>query len=198
MTAEMRILKLACPSCGADLEISPEMEAFACGYCGSQQMVQRRGGTVALKLVTDAISKVQVGTDRTAAELAIQRLQKEIDALTIRRQQAIDAVTTVSKASDTSAGMFLLICGAADLLFAIVTGSEWDILAGLVLFTGLGAIIVYVAFRILGTGEAKVRGMKKQNVAPLDEAIAAIKAELDHHQQLVATPRPAASTGKTI
>ncbi|HPT28024.1 MAG TPA: hypothetical protein PLZ95_16515 [Bryobacteraceae bacterium] len=43
-------------------------------------VVQRRGGTVTLAAVTEAIQKVQVGTDRTAAELALIRLEKELGA----------------------------------------------------------------------------------------------------------------------
>jgi len=41
--------------------------------------VERGEGIVSLRLLTDAISKVQRGTDRMAAELAVVRLPKEID-----------------------------------------------------------------------------------------------------------------------
>jgi hypothetical protein len=64
------------------------MEQFACGYCGIAQRVERIGGTVALKPVTDAIAKVQLGTDKTAAELALHRLPHEINALTWQRSQS--------------------------------------------------------------------------------------------------------------
>ncbi len=41
-------------------------------------IVVRRGGTVALKAVSEAIKKVQIGTEKTAAELAIVRYEKEL------------------------------------------------------------------------------------------------------------------------
>jgi hypothetical protein len=44
-------------------------------------MVQRRSGTVALKMVENAIKKVQTGTDKTAAELAIVRYERELQQL---------------------------------------------------------------------------------------------------------------------
>ena len=44
-------------------------------------LVQRRGGTVVLKALTEAIHKVQIGTDKTAAELAIVRLSNERERL---------------------------------------------------------------------------------------------------------------------
>ncbi len=54
------------------------MEQFTCGYCGSSQVVERFGGTVILKPIADAVAKVQIGTDRTAAELALVRLKTEL------------------------------------------------------------------------------------------------------------------------
>jgi len=82
---------LKCQSCGGSLEIYEDMNHFACGYCGSEMMVQRRGGTVALKAVTDAIQKVQIGTDQTAAELAINRLQHEMRQCAAQRNVIVNA-----------------------------------------------------------------------------------------------------------
>ncbi len=72
---------LNCPNCGAKLDIYDDMERFACSYCRSEMIVQRRGGTVALREIQSAIKGVQVGTDRTAAELALVRLEKELHEL---------------------------------------------------------------------------------------------------------------------
>ncbi len=71
-------ITLNCPNCGGRLEIYDEIDRFACSFCGSEMLVQRRGGTVALKRVETAIRKVQVGTDKTAAELAMPRLRAEL------------------------------------------------------------------------------------------------------------------------
>src|SRR5260370_39266773 len=74
-------ISLKCQSCGGKLDVYEDMERFACGYCGTEMIGQRRSGTVALKLVQEAIKKVQVGTDKTAAELALVRLDDELKAL---------------------------------------------------------------------------------------------------------------------
>jgi predicted RNA-binding Zn-ribbon protein involved in translation (DUF1610 family) len=66
MSSSVRVISLKCSGCGASLEVSADMEHFACGYCGIEQFVERKGGTVSLKPVTDAIIRVQVGTDKTA------------------------------------------------------------------------------------------------------------------------------------
>lgn len=73
----MAFVALKCPNCGGRLEVTKEMSTFACGYCGASVTVQRRGGTVSLSL-EEAIARVQVGTDKTAAELAIRRLREEV------------------------------------------------------------------------------------------------------------------------
>lgn len=70
-------INLNCANCAAKLDVYDDMERFACGHCGTDWIAQRRGGTVALKAVTEAIQKVQIGTDKTAAELALLRLGRE-------------------------------------------------------------------------------------------------------------------------
>lgn len=74
----LKSISLKCPNCGANLEITSEMSSFSCGYCGASQMVERSGGTVSLRLLSEGIARVQAGTDKTAAELAIRRLKEEL------------------------------------------------------------------------------------------------------------------------
>jgi ribosomal protein S27E len=70
-------INLNCANCGAKLEVYDDMERFACGYCGTELIAQRRGGTVALRAVTEAIKKVQIGTDKTArGRKSVTGLQK--------------------------------------------------------------------------------------------------------------------------
>lgn len=87
MNHTFQTITLKCPGCGANLAITPEMDTFACGYCGIQQMVQRSGGTVNLKLIGEAIARVQLGTDRTAAELAIRRLREDLAGAETERER---------------------------------------------------------------------------------------------------------------
>ena len=87
MSYELKTLTLKCAGCGAPLTVSPSMERFSCGYCGTEQLAIRQGGTVVLEQIGAAIAKVQIGTDRTAAELAVQRLKGDL-AASLRLQQA--------------------------------------------------------------------------------------------------------------
>lgn len=81
------IVSLRCTGCGAALEITPDLDVFSCSYCGAGQLVRRSGGTVSLKPLEAAISRVQQGTDRTAAELAIRRLREDLTTLEAKEQQ---------------------------------------------------------------------------------------------------------------
>lgn len=81
MTSGIRVVRLACVGCGANLDITSQMDRLACGHCGASQVVERSGGAIHLRGVAEAISRVQVGTDKTAAELALARLTKEYEAV---------------------------------------------------------------------------------------------------------------------
>jgi predicted RNA-binding Zn-ribbon protein involved in translation (DUF1610 family) len=72
---------LACPTCGAKLQITNNIERFACAYCGNEHIVKRAGGMVTLAPVVKELGRIQRGTDRTASELAIKRLSTEIPDL---------------------------------------------------------------------------------------------------------------------
>lgn len=96
---QTQVIKLNCQNCGSSLNISQDMENFACGYCRTAQIVERKGGVVQLRKVTDAIGKVQRGTDKTAAELALTGLPQELSdakqSRLIKQRQLNKNITTV-------------------------------------------------------------------------------------------------------
>jgi len=96
-------ITLSCPTCGAKLEVTDDLERFACRYCGNEHMVRRSGGVVSLKAVTEGLKHVQLGVDKTAAELAIRRLKEEMSEL----QATMDAATADARerAARLQAGM---------------------------------------------------------------------------------------------
>lgn len=74
-------ITLTCPNCGGQLQITEDIERFACAHCGTEHVVNRAGGIVSLKPVMDELKEVQRGTDRTASELAINRIANEIEMI---------------------------------------------------------------------------------------------------------------------
>jgi predicted RNA-binding Zn-ribbon protein involved in translation (DUF1610 family) len=76
-------ISLNCASCGGTLEVYDDMERFACGYCGTEMAVQRRGGTAVLKPAS-AASIEEHNRAEKAADLA--RLKEEAQSLSKRRE----------------------------------------------------------------------------------------------------------------
>jgi len=74
-------ITLACPSCGSSLEITNDIDRFACLSCGNEHIVRRDGGIVSLSPVLDGLGEIKIGVDKTASELAIKRLKPEIASL---------------------------------------------------------------------------------------------------------------------
>lgn len=71
-------LTLACPTCGGKLQITSDIERFACAHCGNEHIVRRTGGTISIAPIVAGLDGIKSGVDRTAAELAIRRLKEEI------------------------------------------------------------------------------------------------------------------------
>ena len=46
-------ITLSCPSCGHKLQITDDIDRFACATCGNEYIVYRSGGVVTLKPVMD-------------------------------------------------------------------------------------------------------------------------------------------------
>jgi hypothetical protein len=100
-------ISLTCPSCGGKLKITPDIDRFACQFCGTEQIVKRGEGIISLMPVMDAIGQVKQSVDKTAAELSIIRLNKELDDLQARRDQILQANPIPALPNDAKAALFL-------------------------------------------------------------------------------------------
>jgi predicted RNA-binding Zn-ribbon protein involved in translation (DUF1610 family) len=129
---EPTIITLTCPSCGGKLEITNEIDRFACGYCGVEHIVNRGGGIVSLKPVLESLQDVKIGVDRTAAELAIPRLESEISELTAR----LRTLETGYLPSILGALIGILLAALLSLLFNIDWGIQYILFATAGFFVG--------------------------------------------------------------
>ncbi len=81
------LITLTCPTCGGKLQITPDIERFACTHCGNEHLVRRGAGIVSLAPVVASMDGLRRATDRTASELAIRRLKEEIAALDVAKAE---------------------------------------------------------------------------------------------------------------
>jgi DNA-directed RNA polymerase subunit RPC12/RpoP len=157
------MIKMGCANCGAPLEITPDMDVFACSYCGSQQRVERKGGTVALRRVEAAIEAVQRGTDRMAAELALARLQRDLARL--------EAGGRKDQRATAKAGGYVLFFFLASLLYGAAEKSTW----AFVLCVPVGVVLLLLLLVTFATPhEAEIEKIRKQisqHRAVLDAAV---------------------------
>lgn len=116
-------ITLSCPNCGGKLQITPDIERFACEFCGYEHLVRRSGGMVSLEPVVQMMgqitnsfshvgtrmNKLSFNTEKQAAELTIKRLKEEIAEL----QTSLGAYNEGSQNVLIAGGIFLSISGAA-------------------------------------------------------------------------------------
>jgi ribosomal protein S27E len=102
-------IKLKCENCGADLDVYDDMERFACGYCGTEIAVQRRGGTVVLKSMTQAAKNIAAGADQSSADLALIRLKEEAGGLSKRYDAMLKERVERNKRGYIIGGSLLLV-----------------------------------------------------------------------------------------
>lgn len=88
VSAAPNVLTLSCPTCGSKLKLSSQVHLLVCAHCGNEHMVHRDGGAVFLAPLVQDVQQIRVSTDKTAAELAVVRLTKEIAAIDDELEEA--------------------------------------------------------------------------------------------------------------
>ena len=73
----VRITKVACQGCGADLEVDESVRFVTCRYCGSRLEVCHQPSSIYTRLL-ERVEKTQRSTER---ELRLIRLERRLDRL---------------------------------------------------------------------------------------------------------------------
>jgi len=81
-----KLICLKCPSCGADIDVTDNVERFRCEFCKSNIKVQHSTDGSSHLGVIEVLKIVQTGVDKTASELAIVRLKKELEEIYRQRK----------------------------------------------------------------------------------------------------------------
>ncbi len=140
-------ITLNCPSCGGSLKVTGCADQFVCKYCGKEHVIRRHGNTISVAPVVEKLDRIVTGVDRQASELAIVRLEKEIQEMSdrIKRRDFVTQPATtllphpttnenIAGVALTLAGliaMFSVCCGTVDKSWMVTGMAVAAVIAGL-------------------------------------------------------------------
>jgi predicted RNA-binding Zn-ribbon protein involved in translation (DUF1610 family) len=179
---------LTCPSCGGKLQITPDMDRFACGFCGTEQIVRRAGGAVSLAPVVEGLNQVRAGVDKTASELAIKRLKDEIADIQIQVDHAKSQMDALPDPS-TQNGKYIFLGGLAliGLVILIVSQNTEGAITGIV-FIAFAVFMFYVAEKsheTYLTAYNTQKGALVEQYKKIEGVLTSKQSELAQHQDVV-------------
>jgi len=184
-------ITLSCPSCGAKLEITQDINRFACSHCGQEHLVKRSGGIVSLSPVVDAINQVKFGVDKTAAELALERISKEI-AILVAERNNIFAAHPYPKDHSVAKLVSMIVIGVVLILLAVGLFSTQDVetCGTYLLLPGIVLVVVgMVPILSRSVKRPKEKELWQANfgvrVRAIDEQIATKQREMERNRELV-------------
>ncbi|MDH6170785.1 hypothetical protein M2282_005963 [Variovorax boronicumulans] len=188
-----RAMALRCAGCGANLEVEPDVDHLTCGYCRTQQEVVRRGGVVRLQKLEDAIALVQRGTDKTAAELAIPRLERELLEVDADRKRQIATPIRVPDRTKLANAVITMMIVSSVGFFSMIALMNKDVTSGFLIHFAwvvwlagvVGSAGGWVFLRVLRRGDrdkakaqrdAEINEAAASEVRRIREALAAARA----------------------
>ncbi len=170
-------INLTCPKCGGKLQITSDIDRFSCGYCGNELILQRSGGAITVAPVVDGLKRVQAGTDKTASELAIVRLEGEISKLSQQRNSIPVNSSYMVLLFILITGMFLLAWVFEGMAAGFGNVTAWVLfLAGI----GFGFIAYFINLVISSSQKVNIK-----LVASIDQTLTEKRQELEKHRNIV-------------
>jgi hypothetical protein len=194
-------ISLTCPSCGGKLQITNDIERFACGHCGNEHIVRRGGGIISLSPVIEQLTSVKAGVDKTASELAIQRLNDEIIILNnkkadiqrnyiVERQKELqlyeqkilefESIKKDKRIADANLKALGVMSTIAILIFGIsfflgFTGSKQQGDTTM----GLSTIVITIIFIAIGVGEFNKRRKIMERLEQFKPNVQAMSGQME-------------------
>ena len=110
------------PLFGEKLKITNDINSFTKDQCNCEHAVLHVGGNADLPLVVGAYKKVEVGVDKVTSELAINRLQEEIDELHFKKA---DLTSPTPKLQANGVFTYLIMAEILDTVISFSSSNAW-------------------------------------------------------------------------
>lgn len=148
------VVSLSCPNCGGKLQITPDIEKFACAYCGRELVVNRGEGIVSIKPVLEKIAAVSKSLDQvkttgeqTALEVELLKVELEKEKTLAWAEKRKQEITHDKEGNSPSARVFTL-CLVSVIAYVLLTmftqkfgASDSDVVPYFIGFGVLGLLI---------------------------------------------------------
>lgn len=184
------INRLTCPACGGKLIVSNSNTHYECMYCGTQLQISQDMGQVSAQVFSQAAKSM----DRAAAEMAIKRLQADLEDLEMQRQPLLAEWERLKKSYRNKpnyklrAKVFAWMLPISVVLLFVAAINDMIGLAVVAVLVFGGAIIALIANAgnavLRKKTEADYRKMA-QAMIPLEEGIERKAQELARNRQIV-------------
>lgn len=168
----LSMIKLTCHSCGGKLEITDDIERFACGHCGTEWLVNRSGGIVSLKAVEKQLGDIKKHTSQTADSTQYIALDAKIKDLEKEIASVHNTMCSLGQSSNNTGclgifffipGIGLIICSIV--LFIINAPPELVLPLG-----GLGVIITFIGWLVLKcSNNPNIQKLRNRKIILMEE-----------------------------
>lgn len=172
----MKITKVCCQGCGADLEVDEDLRFVNCNYCGAKLEVVHDATTTHTRL----LEKLEKQSDEMAEDLKVIRLQNDLEKLDREWDREMQGFMVTGKNGERSipstggsiaGGVFAMIFGVIWMGFAGSMGAPTP-------FVMFGLVFVGFAFFGMVRSSSKAGNYQNANVR-MQERRAKLVAEIE-------------------
>jgi len=202
------LVTLQCPTCGAKLQLGPEIDRFACMHCGNEHIVRRGSGYISiepvlqeLRQVNTNLGQVQAADNAIAQHVAgtsqaVLAAQENANRMA-KRAMTIQQVSMLEKQLDEKKQMLkkmydksplygwtiFITCGfLAPIFYFILRGADETvalIMAILIGCASFGALVYAVIRSAEGSSKKENVERTKQEIAWLESQLTTLRAQLN-------------------
>lgn len=176
----MDFITLTCPSCGGKLNINPKSERFFCNHCGNEHILKQQDNVLIVSPIVKGLEKVQTGVDKTASELALTRISKDITDLLEEKKSLDNKINgPFGKSYQQMVSLVIIIISISLFIFSVVSKEARICAFPPILFIPLSVIW----FRNIN----KTSDETENRISTIDDKIVKLKGEYQSHKELIAS-----------
>jgi predicted RNA-binding Zn-ribbon protein involved in translation (DUF1610 family) len=187
-------ITLACPSCGGSLNITPDIERFACAFCGKSHLVRRQGGIISISPIVERLDRIASSSDQQAAELAINRLEQAArrlrDQISKLEKKVVKCEVQLGQLTLVTIILSVVVFGAgAVVLMYVLPSLKYSTVIGFVVAAVVGAgVFMYVVVTYRRQQKVEIARLSDE-IRPLRQKLSQCNTELCQHYATVGDPR---------